>query len=599
MRSAEAVQRGPAGPFAGARGRALDLVLLAVLAGWLASVHAAHPALVDPDEPRSAIIARLMVERGDWLAPHLPAVFHHNYPRYPMEGDLFAYWDKPPLFFWLAGLAMKALGPTALAARLPSLLAHVATALLAYAAGSWLRGRAAGLLAGAVMAVAPLALVIAHVARMEAILAALMAAMLLAVLRLLGDRPRSWGWALVLYGAAGLGLLAKGPVAVALPAAAVAFTLTVCGRWRDLGRLRPVSGAAIMLLVAAPWYIYMHMRYPPAADGGGGFLWEFFVAQHVLRATTEEYGHRHVPGYLLGMLLLGFAPWTVLLPGLCLRLLRVRRRASQKWSTLLVALRAPRADRTALVLLAAWAAVVVLAFSLSKTQLPHYVTPALAPLAVLVGLYLADRIAAGERDRLFRVGLWVTVLLGIGTLAALVGGLMYNGMWRPPYWGFAAVIAGTLAAGVVTVVRRERARAIVLLVAGMVFFMTFIFSADPFDIYASYSTELEARRLKRILEPGDRVVAFPYTPYSLAWRLWPREVPYPVAQGTPHEEPSLLGLIAMLNEPRRTYCVLQKKAMLEVLQREVRWPIQVLMRRPRHILIMTEPPAAEGKADGS
>jgi len=167
-------------------------------------VHLAHAALVDPDEPRSAIVSRPMVERGDWLVARLPAAFHRDYPRNPVEGDTLVYWDKPPLFFWLGAVAMKVLGPVPLAARLPSALAHVGTVLLVYAAGRMLWGRRAGLLAGAVMAAAPAALVMSHLARMETLLAALTAAMLLAVLKLWSGQGRAWAWTVALYVAAGL-----------------------------------------------------------------------------------------------------------------------------------------------------------------------------------------------------------------------------------------------------------------------------------------------------------------------------------------------------------------------------------------------------------
>ena len=102
-----------------AGGGRVDVVGLLLVCVFLSTVCLGAP-LVDPDEPRTAIVARLMVDRGDWLSPHLPAAFHNHYPHDPIEGDLLAYWDKPPLFFWLAALGMKVLGPSALAARLPA-----------------------------------------------------------------------------------------------------------------------------------------------------------------------------------------------------------------------------------------------------------------------------------------------------------------------------------------------------------------------------------------------------------------------------------------------------------------------------------------------
>ena len=63
--------------------------------------------LLDPDEPVYGQIAREMVKTGQWLTPHLGGR---------------PWFDKPPLFYWTSAAAMAVLGPTELAARLPSAL---------------------------------------------------------------------------------------------------------------------------------------------------------------------------------------------------------------------------------------------------------------------------------------------------------------------------------------------------------------------------------------------------------------------------------------------------------------------------------------------
>jgi len=557
------------------RGR-WDWVALALLTGWLACVHASGAGLADPDEARSGLIARLMVERGDWLSPHLPAVFHHDYPSYPQEGDLIAYWDKPPLFFWLVAAAMKVFGQTALAVRLTSALSHIATVLLVWSIARHLWGRRAGLLAGAVMAVVPISLVMAHVARMEALLTALMTAMLVAAVRLLSDRPRSWTWTAVLYVAAGLGFLTKGPVAVVLPAAAVVHTLFVSGRLRDLRSLRPVAGLLLFLAVAAPWFIYAHLHYPPNS-AGGGFTRVFFVSQNLARATTDEFGHRHPPGTLLAIFLGGLMPWTIFLPGMIRDFVRTGWRAWREESVIVLAM--------------AWALAVLGAFSLSRTQLPHYVLPAVPPVALALGKYLAERTRPEDRDRLFGVGLWTTVATGLAAAAGLVVGLKVMGLWHSRYWWVVVVLVGLVVAGIGAIRRGRRAASVTLTVATMTALMTFLFSADPFTIYSTYTTRFESHELEKRLQPGDRVIAYPYTPYSLAWYLWPREVRYPTTLVDGQEIPTLSALIAELQSPGgRTFCVLQKKDVLRDLRKDLGRPIEVLSSRPRHTLIVVGPP---------
>jgi 4-amino-4-deoxy-L-arabinose transferase-like glycosyltransferase len=574
---------------------------LGVLAAWMAGVCLWQPALIDPDEPRTALVARIIVERGDWLVPHLPSVYHHDYKNDPVEGDLLAYWDKPPLYFWLEGVAMKILGPTPLAARLPAALGFFVTVLLVYAAGRSLAGERAGLLAGLVMALASLPLAMAHTARMDSLLVALMAAMLLAILRLLeghapsrpevdendGTRrsaslqetpPRRWLWVLVLYGAAGLGALAKGPEALAFPAAAVFVTVVLSGRWRDLARLRPLEGAVIVLAIAAPWYVYMHLRYPAAEDGStGGFLYEFLIRQHFGRVVGGEYGHSMPPGSLVGILLVGFMPWTLFLPG-------VFSRVRKGWRE--------RRGQPAAILLAAWVVLVTGVFSVSKGQLPHYILPAFPPLAILVGVYLSERFSATAVGRLFLGQLFVAAVLGVLTVAGLVAGLIAAGVEHPLDFTVAAVLGVVEVIGIVALIRKRYPAVLGWRVASLIVFVTFILAADPFHLYTRYSSLDTMRTLEACVKPGDALVSYPSPRYSCAWVWWPRPMLYPTDDRQPTGEANRDDLAAVLNGPRRTYCILQVPGLMEELKGLVKWPLrEIPVENAKDTLLVTEPPA--------
>jgi 4-amino-4-deoxy-L-arabinose transferase-like glycosyltransferase len=556
---------------------AWEVLGLIVLAGWLTGIHMGHKALLDPDEPRVAIVMRLMAERGDWLAPHLPAVFAHDYPHDPIEGGLLAYWDKPPLGFWLGAAAMKVLGPTALAARLPTGLSHIAAVLAVYSLGRLLWNGRAGFLAGAALATAPLPLVLAHAARMDTMLVAFIAIMFLAILRLAYGAGRPWAWTLVLGMTGGLGLLTKGLEAVAIPIAACGLVLVLARRLGQLRWTHVAIASGIALVIAAPWYAYMHLRYPPMADGSSeGFLYEFLWRQHFGRALTSEYGHRGgSPGTLLGVTIAGLLPWAVFLPAAIAGLAR------QGWRE--------RREQPAALLLLAWAAVVVGVFSLTRTQFSHYVAPAFPALALMVGAYLADRIGATTPDPWFRSGLAVTILLGGVLVAGVTVYLVRKGLWSKNYYWAEVLMAGVVVVGLVNVVRNRREAAIGLLIGGLVVVETFFMASDPLRVYVMHTTRAETGLILKSLRPGDEIIAYPYTPYSLAWYFWPREVKYPTSAGAP-KSPSYPALVAELNKPRRTFCVLQKHSVLDVVRNDVRWPIQVLAVMPEHTLFVTEPP---------
>src|SRR5204863_5575085 len=82
------------------------LLLLAVSVPFL-FVELGMP-LLDPDEGLYATIAQEILNRRDWLIPHINGL---------------PYLEKPPLYFWLTALTFWVFGPSEWAVRLWSALA--------------------------------------------------------------------------------------------------------------------------------------------------------------------------------------------------------------------------------------------------------------------------------------------------------------------------------------------------------------------------------------------------------------------------------------------------------------------------------------------
>jgi 4-amino-4-deoxy-L-arabinose transferase-like glycosyltransferase len=551
-------------------GRWGDVVLLLLFSGWFAAVHLGAP-LADPDEPRSAIISRLMAEGGDWLSPHLPATFHHAYHQGPLEGDLFAYWDKPPVFFWLAALAMKVMEPSALAVRLPAAAGFVATVLLVYAGARHSWGRSAGLVAGLVLAVSPLAVGLAHVARMETLLMAFMTAMLLAALRLLSDRPKSGVWTGVFYISAALGILTKGLVAVVLPALAILATLALLRRWKDILHLRPFSGIAIILAIAAPWFVYMHLRYPPGTDCAG-FTRAFFIDQHLMRATAGTLGHKHFPGYVLGGLLAGCFPWTFFLPGTFV----------WGWHEF----RNRREAQVVLLLPVFWAAVVTVLFSLSSTQQVYYGLPAIPALAILVGGYLNAHTHGLEKTRLFMATAWITLIAMAPAIIAILIFLAYRDMWKAGYLAFLLPMAAILLAGAAALRKGLHSPGLGATAGTAALMITFALAAAPIGVYQDRTTQAEARLVLEAFWPGDGVIAYPYTPFSFWWYMWPHPVTNPIQTGIGKDTPPLDRLVSEVEAYGKAFVLLPGAEYLDILRRKFDRPVKVLSSRRKHTLVL-------------
>ncbi|NND44631.1 MAG: glycosyltransferase family 39 protein [Xanthomonadales bacterium] len=248
-------------------------LLVGVLATRLLTM-ALYPVM-DSTESRYAEMARLMVESGSWLMPQ----FEPGVP----------FWGKPPLFAWLSGSAFELLGVSAFAARLPHFALGLGTLWLVLSMARHEPGRRPAVLAAALLASMPLFYVSTGAVMTESAL--LFSTTLSMAGFWIGTQTASRAWGLAFFAGLGLGMLAKGPVAVVM-------TLLPIGMWllsqRQLGalaRLPWLSGIALALLIALPWYLAAEAYSP-------GFLSYFLVGEHLLRFLQpgwegDLYGNAH------------------------------------------------------------------------------------------------------------------------------------------------------------------------------------------------------------------------------------------------------------------------------------------------------------------
>src|SRR5213592_663552 len=164
--------------------------------------------LIGPDEPRYAAIAREMAMSGDYITPRL-----YGTP----------WFEKPVLVYWLASTSYKLFGFNEAAARLPSAVAASICVFFVYWCGRKLWDAWIGLLAGLILATSIGFFAFARAASMDMPLAACLTTALVFFLFGVNDVDRRRRlWFPAFYAALGLGVLAKGPVALLLPALSLA-----------------------------------------------------------------------------------------------------------------------------------------------------------------------------------------------------------------------------------------------------------------------------------------------------------------------------------------------------------------------------------------
>lgn len=352
------------------RYRALTAVAIAVLiyAGTLL----APPHLMDDVDAVQAQIARTMLESGDWVTARLNGV---------------AYLEKSPLKYWMMAVSFAVFGVSDWAARLPVVLSLLALVWLVARMGQWAFGEKPGFYAGLALGASIGLFLFTRILIPDVILTGTIALALWAMLRALDeDEAHPRAWAAVMAVSMGTGLLLKGLIALVFPLAAGGLWLLLTSQLfvrRTWQRLRPFSGAALILLVAAPWHVLATLRNPPYLDfsmesGPGqyrGFFWFYFFNEHILRFLDRRWprDYNTVPRHLFWLFhLLWFFPWSAYFP----RLAKLSYRGQD------------RAARMRLLCLC-WAGFILVFFTFSTTQ-EYYSMPAYPALALLLGCAMAE-----------------------------------------------------------------------------------------------------------------------------------------------------------------------------------------------------------------
>jgi 4-amino-4-deoxy-L-arabinose transferase-like glycosyltransferase len=232
---------------------------------------------LDPDEPRYASIGREMARSGDWITPRLNGA---------------AWFEKPPLLYWMTAVATKLGLHDEWAARLPVALLSLAFLAFFYAILEREFNARIALMATAILGISAGWIGYSFVAVTDSPMSACFgAAMLIALFDT--RRQASAGWlAGVLLGFA---ILAKAflPVALFIPV------------W-FIARGKRLAIAAGAIIIAGPWHLLVWLR-------NGSAFWDvYFWKQQVGRFNSAALQHGQPFWFYFPVLLLGLFPWTPL-----------------------------------------------------------------------------------------------------------------------------------------------------------------------------------------------------------------------------------------------------------------------------------------------
>jgi 4-amino-4-deoxy-L-arabinose transferase-like glycosyltransferase len=204
-------------------------------------------------------------------------------------------------------------------------------------------------------------------------------------------RPRPW--MLLAWAAAGFGVLTKGLVAAAIPAAVLIMYSLYARDFAPWRRLCIGWGLPLFLAITVPWHWLAARRLPD-------FLEFFFVHEHVARYLTPIADRQEPWWFFGGVFLAGCTPW--ILPAL--------RALGGGWRRGGALGGADVGKFQPVLFLWIWVIFIGVFFSLSDSKLMPYILPVMPALALLIA---ALPTAALARD------LWITAILTVIAGASL------------------------------------------------------------------------------------------------------------------------------------------------------------------------------------
>ena len=255
------------------------ILLLCVLLGARLLIMATTPVF-EPSEARYAAISANMARTGNWFVPS-----------FTYEGAYQRFAGKPPLVFQAAAACCRVFGVNEFAVRLISFLSFLLLLVIVYYAVSISASRSAALLATGLCATSVALYATVGFCMIDSLLTCCVAGALLLYWRLVnmeGQSPKHFT-SLTICALLGVGMLAKGPVTLALFGLPVLSDAIINRRRKPLLSVNWFWGAVFFLLITVPYFWVVETNQP-------GFLRYFFINENLMRFLVRDYGDKYGAG---------------------------------------------------------------------------------------------------------------------------------------------------------------------------------------------------------------------------------------------------------------------------------------------------------------
>lgn len=331
--------------------------------------------LIDVDETRYAVIARDLAASFDWNNLNL---------------NLVPFLEKPPLYFWLVGASIKLLGGfSEVAVRLPIAILSTFLVFFTYYVGKRVLSRKFGMISALILLSSVFFLILSHIAILDMVLTVFMTSAIYCgfLTHFCEDKNKKYYW-WYFYLFIGMGFLAKGILALAIPALVVLAYNLITKTAKEI--IKPVNilpGLIIFFAVAIPWHMIMYQQY------GYEFIKQYFLVHHFARFINSASIGRERPFlYFVPVFLLGFFPWSFIFiafvcngfKSIVTKFKETQGKITDKIGSLF---ETTTNEQKLLVFSSIYFVLVFLLFSVSSTKLPTYILPVFPAASLLTGYY--------------------------------------------------------------------------------------------------------------------------------------------------------------------------------------------------------------------
>lgn len=340
--------------------RTIQLALVLVIGSYFLG---AGNVIQEVDPAQYAEIAREMVESNDWL------VLRDNYG---------PYLDKPPVTIWMIAACFKIFGVNNFGFRLPTILCAILSIFFLGRTARILYGRDTAWLSMLIIAGSESFFLMVGDPKIDMVLVLFLTLTFWAYFE---AKARPWFFYLF-YVFIGLSVMTKGPIGFMIPLMAIGMEWFFLRDFREIWRMKPVSGLLVLALVIVPWYLVL---YEDAGPRGPYFmLWE----QSFGRLFIRNFKNSTSPLFFTHTFLWAFLPWSAA------ALFMIAVKIKEFWRDKSKFNYRPRR------VLVWWFVLPLIFLSLSSYKLPQYIFWLLPPMAVLLADFI-NRAPEYEREKWF------------------------------------------------------------------------------------------------------------------------------------------------------------------------------------------------------